>query len=322
MTLLAKILRYPAIAYKHWSSNGLQGVLDDLTESLREHLGIRRLEAQFQHTFPLVEQTASVVSSWVVMSWIEQATLVSNPLVSVILPTHNRASMLPRAIDSVVAQFYSNWEIVLTDDGSTDNTPKVLDELRAKLGVARLNAERASAGGVCAARNHALARARGEFVVYLDDDNVMHPLWLKAVVWAFSQFPDKEVAYGGCVVDDVRRMNGKDAGDLPVYNLMPFDRNRLMRSNFIDIGQVAHRRVLPEARFDEKLAGVGDWDLLLRMTRDRDPLVIPAIATFYSTNAANRLSCDPAFYDDIDRVRNKLGKLSAKTWPGLQSLPE
>lgn len=322
MSYCAKLLRYPAIAYKRWRSNGLQGVLDDLTETLREHLGIRRLEVQLETAGPLVEKTASAVSSWIVMSWIEQAKLSHSPLVSVILPTRNRAGMLPRAIDSVAAQVYANWEIVLTDDGSTDDTPRVIEQLRAKFGVVRLNAERAAAGGVCAARNYALARARGEFIVYLDDDNVMHPLWLKAVVWAFSQFPDKKVAYGGCVVDDVRRMNGKDAGDLPAYNLFPFDRDRLARGNFIDIGQVAHRRGLSEARFDEKLAGVGDWDLLLRLTRDQDPLVIPAIATFYSTSAADRLSCDPAFYDDIDRVRKKLGELNPKTWPGSRSLPE
>lgn len=320
MSLVAKLLRYPAIAYDRWRSNGIQGVLDDMTESLREHLGVHRLETQMETALPLLEKTASAVSSWVAMSWIEQASLPRSPLVSVILPTRNRAGVLPRAVDSVVAQVYPNWEIILTDDGSTDNTPVVLDQLRAQLGEARLNIERASGGGVCAARNLALARAQGEFIVYLDDDNIMHPLWLKAVVWAFLQFPDKDVAYGGCVVDDIRRMNGKDSGDLPAYNLYPFDRNRLRRGNFIDIGQVAHRRGLPEARFDEKLAGVGDWDLLLRMTCDRDPLVIPAIATFYSTSAADRLSCDPAFYDDVDRVKKKLSDFGQKANPNSPSL--
>lgn len=320
MSYFAKLLRYPAIAYSRWRRNGMQGVFEDLTETLREHLGISRIEAQIESAAPLIEKTASAVSSWTVMNWIEQATLPKTPLVSVILPTRNRASMLPRAVESVTAQVYPNWEIVLTDDGSTDDTPNVIEQLRTRLGGARLNAERASAGGVCAARNCALARARGEFIVYLDDDNVLHPLWLKAVVWAFLQFPDKDIAYGGCIVDDLRRMNGKDAGDLPVYNLFPFDRNRLAQGNFIDIGQVAHRRGLPEACFDEKLAGVGDWDLLLRLTRDREPLVIPAIATFYSTIAADRLSCDPAFYDDIDRVRKKLGELGPKPASGSHSL--
>jgi glycosyltransferase involved in cell wall biosynthesis len=218
---------------------------------------------------------------------------------------------LRRAVDSVCAQVYSNWELIITDDGSTDETPEVIKSLQQRLGPDRLKAQRTAGAGVCAARNNALARARGEFVVYIDDDNAMHPLWLKAVAWAFAQFPDRNVGYGGCIIDDVRRVHGRSAGELPAYYLESFDRSRIKQCNYIDIGQMAHRRTLAEAHFDENLAGMGDWDLILRLTRDEEPLVIPAIACFYSTAAEGRLSAQTGFYDEIERVQRKHRLLSA-----------
>ncbi|MGH7316434.1 MAG: glycosyltransferase family 2 protein [Candidatus Rokuibacteriota bacterium] len=137
------------------------------------------------------------VSTWTLTSWIEQAALHPGPLVSVILPTHNRAALLPRAVASVRAQVYPAWEIVLVDDGSTDATPAVAERLRAEIGAARLQILRVAPGGVCAARNHGLAATKGSLIAYLDDDNTMHPLWLKAVAWAFAQRPDVDVVYGG-----------------------------------------------------------------------------------------------------------------------------
>jgi glycosyltransferase involved in cell wall biosynthesis len=208
-------------------------------------------------------------------------------------------------VDSVCAQIYPRWEIVVVDDGSTDCTPAVVHQLRNKLGDDSLQALRISHSGVCAARNRALARARGEFVVYLDDDNFMAPVWLKAVVWAFSQRPDVDVVYGGIIVDDLRRLNRRDSGDLPAYYLHPFDRDQLLQDNLADIGQIAHRRGLPEARFDETLREMGDWDLLLRLTREKAPLVIPVLACFYSTQAPDRLSGGPTYDADAARVRGK-----------------
>lgn len=252
-----------------------------------------------------VDSLARAVSTWAVTSWIEQATLQSFPLVSVILPTHNRSALLARAINSVCAQVYPNWEIIVANDGSTDDTAAVMEQFRDKLGDDRLRALKISHGGVCAARNAALARARGEFIAYLDDDNVMHPLWLKAVVWAFAQRPDTDVLYGGIIVDDLRRLNRLDCGDLPAYYLHPFDRQRLMQYNLADIGQIAHRGGLPAASFDESLKEMGDWDLLLRLTRDKPPLVVPALACFYATSAPDRLSGGPTYQADANRVCEK-----------------
>jgi len=303
MNLIRKLIRYPIIAFKCWWRGGLQAVADDLRASLRNQLGIPELEDRIQ----LIEkEMLPALSTWVVTCWVEYATLERTPLVSVIVPTRNRADLLPRAVESVCAQVYSHWEIVLTDDGSTDSTPAVIEDLRKRLGDDRFKTMRTMPSGVCAARNHAMDRARGEFIVYLDDDNVMHPMWLKAVVWTFLQRPEVDVVYGGLIIDDMKRVNGRDTGDLPKYYLHSFDRQQLAHNNLADIGQIAHRRGLPEARFDESLGGLGDWDLLQRLTREKEPMVIPALACLYSTAATDRLSADPSFQDEIVQVRQRL----------------
>jgi glycosyltransferase involved in cell wall biosynthesis len=236
-----------------------------------------------------------------VMDWIERATLTSAPLVSVVLPTRDRRDLLPRAIDSVQKQSYGNWELLIVDDGSVDGTAEFL----AGLAGDRLRCFRHHGAGVCAARNVALAQARGDLIAYLDDDNMMHPGWLKAVVWGFEQRPEANVLYGAYVVDDAGRIFGKKSGDLPRLFFLPYDHYQVARRSIADIGAIAHRAGLPEARFDESLREMGDWDLFLRLTRTAPPLALPAIACFYTTDAPHRLSHGPTFAADVAAVRAK-----------------
>jgi len=285
-------------AWTLWRSGGSAAVTGHAAALLRTRLGVDELQQR-------VQGMTSAVSTWTITSWIEQATLDPTPLISVVLPTHNRAALLPRAVASVRAQLYAAWEIVLVDDGSTDDTPAVVEDLRAEMGPDRLQSIRVRPGGVCAARNHALASAKGSLIAYLDDDNTMHPLWLKAVAWAFAQRPDVDVLYGGIVVDDLLRVNRRGSGMLPSYHLYQFDRDRLASNNLADMGAIAHRRGLAEARFDENLREMGDWDLLVRLTREKAPLVLPAIACFYRTDSPNRLSGGPTAKVDYLRVRTK-----------------
>jgi Glycosyl transferase family 2 len=236
-----------------------------------------------------------------VMDWVERATLRGAPLVSVVLPTRDRRDLLSRAIESVQKQSYRNWELLIVDDGSVDGTAEFL------AGVAgdRVRCFRHHGAGACAARNVALAQARGDLIAYLDDDNMMHPAWLKAVVWGFEQRPEANVLYGGYVVDDAWRINRKKSGDLPRLFFLPYDHHQVARRSVADIGSIAHRAGLPEARFDESLREMGDWDLFLRLTRTAPPLALPAIACFYTTDAPNRLSHGPTFAADKAAVRAK-----------------
>jgi hypothetical protein len=272
---------------------------------LEERVG--RLEDAAQGYFTGNDQRVGRLESLAaidpVMGWIEQATLATEPLVSVILPTYNRAAMLPRAIETVLAQTYPHWELVVVDDASEDETAAVLEAAVAR--DPRVRSLRVDHGGVGAARNAGLEAAEGALVAYLDDDNAMHPRWLKSVVWAFEQRPAVEVIYGAVVIDDYNRgLEGPPA--LPIAALTPFDRARLSEENPADISTIAHRAGLAEARFDESLAAMADWDLLARLCSERDPLVLPAIACFYSTARPDRLMSEPGAAAEAAIVRERL----------------
>jgi glycosyltransferase involved in cell wall biosynthesis len=147
-----------------------------------------------------------------------------------------------------------------------------------------------TAGGASRARNRALGVARGDLVVYLDDDNRFDPDWLRAVAWAFTEHPDVNVAYGARIVDDVRRHHGLDAGGLPWMQLLAWDRDLCAEQNIVDQNVLVHRRGFADARFDERLTHYSDWDLVLQLTRHEDPLVLPAVAACFTTDAPSRLS--------------------------------
>ena len=97
-------------------------------------------------------------------------------LISIIIPTYNRASLITASLDSVLAQTYRPIEIILVDDGSSDNTREVVTEwaLKADVGLAVRYFHQANQGG-CAARNRGLVESQGEFVNFLDSDDRLLP---------------------------------------------------------------------------------------------------------------------------------------------------
>lgn len=106
----------------------------------------------------------------------------SSPLVSVILPTYNRAALLSRAIRSVLDQTYPNWELIIWDDGSSDRTQDVV----ASHADARIRYYRSENHGVAWARNQAINTSHGQYVAFLDSDDEWLPAKLKLQVEAFE----------------------------------------------------------------------------------------------------------------------------------------
>lgn len=107
------------------------------------------------------------------------------PLISVYMPSKNRGPLLKRAIDSVMSQDYPNFELVVVDDGSTDDTPQVLQSYRQKYDNFRYLRNEQSAG-VARARNQAIEAANGEFVTGLDDDDQFCPNRLSSLMAAYD----------------------------------------------------------------------------------------------------------------------------------------
>jgi glycosyltransferase involved in cell wall biosynthesis len=112
---------------------------------------------------------------------------MQQPLVSVIIPSYNRAHCIGKALDSLVAQTYSNWEAIVIDDGSNDNTRQVVASYVTKCRVRYIYQDNR---GVSSARNHGIALAIGDYLALLDSDDIWHPWKLQLQLAVFEAFPD------------------------------------------------------------------------------------------------------------------------------------
>jgi glycosyltransferase involved in cell wall biosynthesis len=135
------------------------------------------------------------------------AVALASPLISIVIPTHNRAAILQRALDSVVAQTFQDYEVIVVDDASKDNTQAFLRTYEsARLRVLRNETNR----GVSAARNLGARAARGEFITFLDDDDALRPDALDALNERISNVPGLDFLWGGRLVHEM------DAADRPI----------------------------------------------------------------------------------------------------------
>lgn len=109
---------------------------------------------------------------------------MSQPLVTVYMPTCNRESLLSRALASIEAQTYSNIEVIVVNDGSSDNTLAVLEEFKHRLNLRVISNSHSL--GACASRNKAIMAASGEFITGLDDDDEFLPEHIATLVAHYS----------------------------------------------------------------------------------------------------------------------------------------
>src|SRR5699024_435877 len=113
-------------------------------------------------------------------SELRRTELSAEPLVSVIIPSKDRATVLPTAVQSVLDQTYGRWELIVVDDGSRDQTPEVLAAFTGDPRVRVVTHE--TNRGVAAARNTGLEAATGAYIAYLDSDNTWEPDFLELMV--------------------------------------------------------------------------------------------------------------------------------------------
>jgi glycosyltransferase involved in cell wall biosynthesis len=217
-------------------------------------------------------------------AWLRNAEVPETLLISVVMATRDRRELLAGAIASVKAQSYPRWELLVVDDGSTDDTAALL----AREQDARVRCLASGGDGECAARNIGLDAAGGDVIAYLDDDNRFDPDWLKAIALTFTSLPHTAVAYGARVCDDFGRVHDGPSNGRPWMQFAAWDAEALKRFNIADTNVLAHRP--SKERFDEALSFFGDWDLLLRLSQSGPPTEIPAIAAYYRTDVDGRMT--------------------------------
>lgn len=189
----------------------------------------------------------------------------NNPVVSVILPTYNRANILAKAIESVLSQTYKNFELIIIDDASTDDTGAVIknfDDDRIKY------IEHTQNEGAPAARNTGIGHARGEYVAFQDSDDEWLPSKLEQQLRAFQNASDSVgVVYTGMV-----RAEAGDMRYLPypgVEQTTGDIRRSLARQNFISTPVALVKRACFDevGTFDEKAWPLSDWELWIRISQ-------------------------------------------------------
>ncbi len=264
-----------------------------LTDTIAEHIALN--EPAVNHIAgPAMLERLLALGYWLA----EQPS--SDLSVSVIIPTRNRPALVREAIASVQAQTHARWETIVVDDGSEDDTRATL----AAIDDDRVRCLRTAGLGPPGARSAGLELASGEVIAYLDDDNIMLPGWLAAVAWAFSRFDDVDVLYGARVLENETPI-GSDAR-LPRLAFGDFDRDRLLAGNYIDASVIAHRANLPEAHWDSELAGIADWDLMIRLTENKPALALPVAAVLYRTGAPGRLTNTATAHEADQKLRARL----------------
>jgi len=203
------------------------------------------------------------------------------PRVSVIVPTRNRRQQLVRALASVDAQRYRNFEVIVVDDGSLDGTA---DWLRAQRPQDCL-IETGRPGGAAAARNRGVMRAAGEILAFLDDDDAWHASYLAAQVSSFDADPGLDVrATSHVEVDPGGRVSYPDVR--PVFEYPNALVHMLAECPVHTLSAVACRRAVFTriGPFDETLEIVHDLDWYVRLlaaggrlVHDRTALVERAV---------------------------------------------
>jgi glycosyltransferase involved in cell wall biosynthesis len=168
------------------------------------------------------------------------------PLVSIVIPNYNLARFVGEAITSALAQTHPAVEVVIVDDGSTDNSVEVIEEHLARCepdARARARLIRRTNGGVCHARNDGAAAARGEYLVFFDADDVLEPTYVARCLEALLASPPS-VGYAYTKM----RLFGREN---MIFEARPFDASRLLVQNFVHVAALMRRR-----HFDE----VGGWN--------------------------------------------------------------
>ncbi|MFT5572290.1 MAG: glycosyltransferase involved in cell wall biosynthesis, partial [Cryomorphaceae bacterium] len=234
--------------------------------------------------------------------------------VSIVMPTHNRAHTLARAIDSVVAQEHKSWELIVVDDGSTDNTDEVLEIYSNER---RIKFHKIRKSGVGSARNVALENATGDIISFLDSDNEWYPDYLTLTVASLKK-NDACIAYSGLELTTGEEIVG--------YRGDKFDYAACLVGNYVDLNCFSHRReVFSANRFDIGLKRYNDWDYILHVTKGQHVSYIPFVGVKYFINASeDQISLkEPFVYRKlVSAIHSSRSELDTEARPSVMQVLE
>ena len=249
-------------------------------------------DAALIHSQASVGNDRPILDSWdedAERNWVgrlERSRTASStePTVSIIMPAWNRVHLVGTAMESVLAQIYSNWELIVVDDGSTDGTDDLVEKVSA--GDRRITLLREEHRGAAAARNRGLELATGHFVAFLDTDNVWRPSFLRTMVAAMVE-NDVSAAYAAvCLIQEDNGIEG--------FRGVQTSLDRLRVQNDVDLNALVVETSLARkvGGFDETIRRRIDHDLILRLAEIVEPMFMPFVGVDYDNSrfAADRIT--------------------------------
>lgn len=239
------------------------------------------------------------------------------PQVSVIIPSYNHAGYLPSAIQSILAQTFADWEAIIVDDGSTDDTPETVIQFV----DSRIRYIYQENRGLSGARNTGIGAAQGTLVAFLDADDAWMPDFLARMVGLLDADASLGGAYCGFrYMDEIGAPLGQHT-----LRVVPPDhfRMELLRGCWIIPSSVVVRmHVIQQiGLFENSLSGCADYDLWLRIAERYRFAGVPEVLVWYRRSGNNMSDGVRHMTDDLERVYQKhLGSLDTPvaTWPALK----
>lgn len=186
---------------------------------------------------------------------------ISNPLVSVIVPCFKQAQYLSETLDSVLAQTYLNWECIIVNDGSPDNTEEIALSFCDK--DYRFKYLKQDNQGVSNSRNNGILMSSGEYILPLDADDIIDPSYIEKAEQILDKHPEIKVVY--CLADKFGSANEE-------WYLPEYDFRKMLFENLIFCSALFRRSDFDRSKgYDDKMvSGLEDWDFWLSLLGPED----------------------------------------------------
>ena len=213
-------------------------------------------------------------------------------LISVILPTFNRPTLLPRALESLKDQTYKYFEVIVVNDGGVD-----VGEIVSRYPFARY-IQHDKNRGLSAARNTGIRAANGRYLAYLDDDDWYYSNHLATAIQAIK---GRRAVY-----TEAHAIDREFTGTRYVFG-QPFDREKQLSQNLFPCNTVLHERSLIDqvGYFDETLPNSEDWDMWIRIAKVTDWYYVPVVTCAVDRTRPTMSSNRPAMLKTFDLIRER-----------------
>jgi glycosyltransferase involved in cell wall biosynthesis len=203
-------------------------------------------------------------------------------MISIVMAAKNYAKFLPQAVESAFAQTHADWELLIIDDGSTDATPRVVQQF---LADPRVKYVRSDFLGQSRAKNLGARLSRGEYIAYLDADDAWEPTKLEKQLKLFDR-PEVGVVFSGRkLIDENGKITGEPPANYPKGKVL----TNIFTQNFVCFSTVMLRREVFEfvGGFDPGIDLAIDYDLWLRVAKHYEFDYVPEPLVLYRTGHGN-----------------------------------